>query len=172
MMQGINILLIDDDENLFIIYEKLLKQKINIPFTFDHINTAEKIEDMILSKKYDIIILDQKLNNGNKGLDFLPMIKKNNIYTYVIINSAYGNENLAIEAIRNGADDYVMGNKENNEEFIKVIKKAIKSTKKLHIIENISESFNKFNTDLEKKSENKVIETKKDIKTFSRSRIS
>ena len=107
----INILFIDDDENLYIVYKNILNINITGPFVFDHISTAEEIEPTILEKKYDIIILDQKLNNGNKGLDFLPMIRKNNIYTYVIVNSAYGNEDLATEAIRNGANNYVKGNK-------------------------------------------------------------
>lgn len=133
----IKILFIDDDDDLFVIYNRLLKSKVKDNFTFEHINTATKIEETVQNNSYDIIILDQKLDNGNRGTDFLPIIKKNNLYAYVIINSAYGNEELAIEAIRQGANDYIIGNKENNDEFLKIVKKNIEAVKNQRILDDI-----------------------------------
>lgn len=160
MSKAINILFIDDDENLYIIYNKILKDNIKDKFNFDYIGTAEEIEGQIKDKHYDIIILDQKLNNGNKGLDFLPLIKKNDIYTYVIINSAYGNEKLATEAIRKGADDYVQGNKEDNDEFLEVINKAIQYVKRSKIIDDISNSFINLENKLENNMNTQITEIK------------
>lgn len=170
MDSPINILFIDDDDNLYIVYKKILNLNIREPFLFDHIGTAEEIEPAILEKKYDIIVLDQKLNNGNKGLDFLPLIRKNNIYTYVIVNSAYGNEDLATEAIRNGANNYIKGNKENNNEFLNVIKQAISIVNQSRVIENLSKNFSNFNQKLENKEDSKFQEIQTKISMFSRAK--
>jgi len=167
MDNTINILLIDDDENLYIAYTDIFTKNIKEDFVFDHVGSAEKIENAILSKQYDIIILDQKLDSGNKGLDFLPIIKKSNIYTYVIVNSGYGSETLAIEAMRNGANDYVKGNKDNNLELLNVVKKAIQHIKKYRDIENISNNFIKFNQNLENSILDKISYTKQKVSRFA-----
>lgn len=169
MNNKIEILFIDDDENLYIVYNNILKNNISEPFIFDHVNSADHIETKLLSKKYDIVILDQKLDNGNKGLDFLPIIKKNNIYTYVIVNSAYGSEILATEAIRKGANDYVKGNKDDNEEFLNVIKQAIEHVKKSKDIEILSNNFLTFNKKMEEKLMVKIQKTKEKVNYFARS---
>jgi len=163
MDQQINILFIDDDDNLYITYNKLLNANIKENFIFDHIITAEEIEPTIMNQKYDIIVLDQKLNNGNKGLDFLPLIKKNNIYSYVIVNSAYGNERLATEAIRHGANDYIQGNKEDNNEFLKVIQKAINSIKQYNLMEDLAQNLYTSRQKLETKVKKQLNEIKSKI---------
>lgn len=166
-LNDINILFVDDDENLYLIYNDLLQEEISDKIVFDHAPTAENLLEKLSEKQYDIVVLDQKLNNGNRGLDFLPKIKSNNIYTYVIVNSGYGNETLAVESIRNGADDYVKGNKEDNDEFLISIKKAIAAVKKLKIIDNFSSKLISFNRTIEEKFSARIIESKNKISAMA-----
>jgi len=160
MERPINILLIDDDENLFIIYENLLKQKLEYPFIFDNCLSSESLEKILSERKYDIIILDQRLNNGIKGIDLIPMIKKDNLCAYIIINSAYSSETLAIDAMRNGANNYVNGNKEDNQSLMLIIKKGIEMIHKVDDIETLSQKMKGFSQELNSLSEKDLNNTK------------
>jgi DNA-binding NtrC family response regulator len=160
MDRPINILLIDDDENLFIIYGNLLKQKLEYPFIFDNCLSSESLEKILSEKKYDLIILDQKLNNGIKGIDLIPMIKKDNLCAYIIMNSAYGSEKLAIDAMRNGVNDYVDGNKENNQSLMLIIEKGIEMISKVDDIEILSQKMKEFSKKINSMSEENLNNTK------------
>lgn len=153
MDRPINILLIDDDENLCIIYENLLKNKLKYPFILDSCTSSKTIGEVLSDKKYDIIILDQRLDNGTKGIDLIPTIKQNNLYVYIIMNSAYGSEDLAINAMRNGANDYVAGNKDDSQSLVRVIQKGIEITQKIDEIEILSVNMKNFSKKLDKQCE-------------------
>ena len=164
MKDRITILFVDDDYDLYFIYNKLLNETLTIKFDFIHSPNIEDMLEKIKTQKFDIVVLDQRLNDGNKGLDFLPNIKQGNIYSYVIINSGYGSESLAIEAIRKGADDYVKGNKENNEEFLITIEKAITTVNRLDLMDNLVNNVIDANKKNKKSSKEKVKNIRNKIK--------
>lgn len=164
MKEKITILFVDDDYDLYFIYDKILKENLPIKFEFTHSSTIESMLDKIKKEKFDIIILDQKLNDGNNGLDYIPNIKQNNIYCYVIINSGYGSESLAIEAIRNGADDYIKGNKEDNDEFLTTVEKAIITVNRLYLMDEITNSIIFNNKEVNLKTKEKIEKIREKIK--------
>ena len=164
MKEKIKILFVDDDYDLYFIYNKMLDENLNINFDFIHTATVEDMLEKIKNEKFDIVVLDQKLNNGNKGLDYLPDIKQNNIYAYVIVNSGYGSETLAIESIRKGADDYVMGNKEDNDEFLITIEKAITIVNRLALMDGLVNNMIETNKKINESSKEKIEAIRKKIK--------
>lgn len=164
MKEKIKILFVDDDYDLYFIYNKMLDENLTIKFDFIHAATVEDMIEKIKNEKFDIIVLDQKLNNGNKGLDYLPEIKQNNIYAYVIVNSGYGSETLAIESIRKGADDYVMGNKEDNDEFLNIIEKAIITVNRLDLMDGLVNNMIESNKSINKSSKEKIEKIRNKIK--------
>lgn len=56
---------------------------------------------------FDLVILDINLSDGN-GLDFLKMVKSRSANSEVIVITAQGSVNLAVEAMRLGAFDFVV----------------------------------------------------------------
>lgn len=54
----------------------------------------------------DIVLLDVEMP-GTTGLDVLGFIREHSLHTAVIISTAYGTEDVAAEALRRGADDYL-----------------------------------------------------------------
>ena len=57
---------------------------------------------------FDLIILDVWLNDSNyDGIKLLKLIKKKNIKAPIIIISGHGNIDMAVEAIKEGAYEFV-----------------------------------------------------------------
>ena len=103
------ILVIDDDKDI------LLSTKIALKKEFAEIKTATDPNDMIpfLGKKmFDVILLDMNFTtgatSGKEGLDWLKHIQSLDPEATVIMMTAYGDINLAIEAMKNGAADFVV----------------------------------------------------------------
>ena len=97
------ILLIDDDENLNkIICYQLSQMGFNV-------TTATKGEDglnLFKQDSYDIVITDLQLP-GMSGMDVLTSIRRLDKNVIILIITAYGTVENAIEASRLGADDYI-----------------------------------------------------------------
>ncbi len=103
MLNGKNVLVIDDEEELRNSLRKLLvKEGINV-FTAPDCGEAQKI---ISHGPIDIIICDLVLPKTS-GIDFLKHIKKNYPGIEVIIISAHGTIEKAVEAIKENAYDFI-----------------------------------------------------------------
>jgi len=103
------ILLIDDDEDILLAAKFLLKKH------FTTIVTAggpETIDDLLHTHDFDIALLDMNYTtgatSGKEGLDLLKKIKADSPATRVIMMTAYGDIDLAIKAIKEGASDFIV----------------------------------------------------------------
>lgn len=70
------------------------------------INGREALS-VVSKEQFDLILLDYKMPEMN-GLDTLRLIKKSQIKTPIIIMTAYGTTETAIEAMKLGAYDYLL----------------------------------------------------------------
>jgi class 3 adenylate cyclase len=103
------ILLIDDDEDILLAAKFLLKKH------FTTIITAggpDSIDQLLTANKFDIALLDMNYTtgatSGKEGLDLLKKIKRDSPATNVIMMTAYGDIDLAIKAIKEGASDFIV----------------------------------------------------------------
>ena len=71
----------------------------------------------------DVILCDVKLPDGN-GVDFLEKIKANFPLTEVILLTAYGNIADGVQAMKNGAFDYIVKG-DDNDKIIPLLHKAL-----------------------------------------------
>jgi DNA-binding NtrC family response regulator len=98
------ILLIDDDEGLIHFLGRFFQRKgYEVSACLSGIAAFDKIEN----ESFDLILLDYKMPDLN-GIDILIKIKKSQVKTPVIIMTAYGTTELAIEAMKHGAYDYLI----------------------------------------------------------------
>src|SRR6056297_3359467 len=98
------ILLIDDDEGLIHFLSRFFERKgYSVATCADGPCAIEKIG----AKDFDLILLDYKMPELN-GLDTLNAIKEIEVKTPVILMTAYGTTELAIEAMKRGAYDYLV----------------------------------------------------------------
>jgi len=114
------VLIIDDEENL----RKLLARIIRLEgFTIVESNNLKNALKSIDKEDPEIILCDVKLPDGN-GIDFVKEVKSKNSIAEIILLTAYGNIPDGIQAMKNGAFDYIVkGN--DNDKVIPLIYRAL-----------------------------------------------
>lgn len=105
-----NILLIDDEEGL----RKLLSRVIGLEeFKVDEAPTLRAGFEMLKKKQFDVVLCDVKLPDGN-GVDFVKEAKIKYPLIEIILLTAYGNIPDGVQAIKNGAFDYITKGNDND----------------------------------------------------------
>jgi DNA-binding NtrC family response regulator len=103
-MEQKDILLVDDDENMnFAMYETLKRKDYNVERAFSFLEAKEKLNFY----NYPMVVTDVRMPDGS-GIDLVTAIKKKNPETKIIVITAYGKIEDAVTAMKNGADDYVL----------------------------------------------------------------
>lgn len=102
------VLIVDDNIQILNSLKILLKSE------FEEITTIKspnQLPALMYSSNYDIILLDMNFksgdNSGNEGLYWLKEILKHDPLTMVIMITAYGDIDLAVRAIKEGATDFI-----------------------------------------------------------------
>lgn len=98
------ILIIDDDDQLRISFEKLLKEE---GYNVLSAASGELGLELVKNKPPDLVILDMRLP-GMNGLEVFQAIHKMEPKLPVIMMTAYGTTETAIKATKLGAFDYVL----------------------------------------------------------------
>lgn len=75
-------------------------------------NNPNQIPDLMRQNEFDVVLLDMNfaagVNTGNEGLYWLKQIRKISERTVVILFTAYGDVNLAVESMKHGATDFIL----------------------------------------------------------------
>lgn len=117
------ILLVDDDKDFRYLFHDYLEG-------YDIIEASSGDDALAILKRpneIDLVVLDVVMP-GISGTDVLKEIKKTNPDLSVIILTAYGSKDMAVEALRSHADDFIEKGKDMN--FAKDIIDAVLEKKK------------------------------------------
>lgn len=99
----LKVLVIDDEINFTEEIEEFLQNQGYISFTANNVHKGRAI---LKNQDIDLLILDVRLK-GISGLEILKEVKQNYPKLEVIIVSAHGDMDTVINALRNGAIDYL-----------------------------------------------------------------
>ena len=103
------ILVIDDNEDILQAARLFLKQHMELVHTE---KDPGKIPTLIRNTDYDIILLDMNFNrdvtSGQEGFFWLNKIFEINPSAVVVLITAFGDVDLAVRAIKEGATDFVL----------------------------------------------------------------
>ncbi len=119
---GDKILVVDDDREMGRLLSDVLQEEGFSVFTLDESLEASKI---LKKEEFDVIITDLKMK-GLKGLDLLEEAKKVAPLTPVIIITAFGTIESAIQAMKMGAYDYIT-KPFQMDEIVLTVKKALEN---------------------------------------------
>ena len=115
-----NILIIDDEEKLRGLLARIVKSEGFVVLEAADLKSGfKKLEQ----NEIDVVLCDVKLPDGN-GVDFLEKIKASFPLTEVILLTAYGKISDGVQAMKNGAFDYIVKG-DDNDKIIPLLYKAI-----------------------------------------------
>ncbi|WP_196893221.1 sigma-54-dependent transcriptional regulator [Aureivirga marina] len=103
------ILIVDDDDDI------LFSAKISLRKNFSNIlttNNPKKIIHLLNENTIDVVLMDMNyrrgFEDGKEGMYWLKEVKKISPETTVLLMTAFGSINLAVEAIKQGATDFIL----------------------------------------------------------------
>lgn len=115
-----NILIIDDEEKLRGLLARIIKSEgFEVIEAQDLKSGFKKLEQ----NDIDVLLCDVKLPDGN-GVDFLQKVKSSFPLTEVILLTAFGKISDGVQAMRNGAFDYIVKG-DDNDKIIPLLYKAL-----------------------------------------------
>ena len=102
------ILVVDDNLQILESLRILLREEFEV---IDVISKPSRINEMLWRNTYDVVMLDMNFamgeTSGNEGIFWLNEIKKKDPLLPIILITAYGDIELAVRAIREGATDFI-----------------------------------------------------------------
>ncbi len=113
------VLVVDDEENLRLVLRTLLKRQ---GYEVETAESGEQALALVDTFGPDVILTDVRMPRMG-GLDLLATLQAKGNEATVIVMSAYGNVDLALEAIKAGAYDYVQ-KPFKHEEIVLALRKA------------------------------------------------
>ncbi|MGN6436437.1 MAG: sigma-54-dependent transcriptional regulator [Agriterribacter sp.] len=125
-LKNASVLVIDDDQDVLTAVRLLLKTEAGSVTTEKN---PENIRWLLAKQSFDLIMLDMNfnssINTGNEGLYWLRKIKELGSEAAVIMITAYGDIDLAVRSLKEGAADFMV-KPWHNERLIASIKETLK----------------------------------------------
>ena len=125
-LKNASILIVDDDQDVLTAVRLLLKTEVQHVVTEKN---PENIRSHLSKENFDVILLDMNftstINTGNEGIFWLNEIKKINPDPAIIMITAYGDIDLAVRSLKEGASDFVV-KPWHNEKLISTIRETLR----------------------------------------------
>ena len=132
------ILIIDDEEKLRNLLARIIRAE---GFEVLEASTLKEGSKLLATKQIDVLLCDVKLPDGN-GVEFVLITK--NVYPAleIILLTAYGNVADGVQAMKNGAFDYIIKG-DDNDKIIPLLSKAFEKVGLQKRIEQLEEQVGK-----------------------------
>lgn len=125
-LRNASILVVDDDTDVLTAVKMLLKTEVKEVTTEKN---PENIRALFAEKKFDLMLLDMNfnssINTGNEGIFWLKKVKEINKDIAVIMITAYGDIDLAVRSVKEGATDFIV-KPWHNERLLNTITETLK----------------------------------------------
>ena len=98
------ILVVDDEQDMLVLLKRIITEKTsaNVIVT----NDSTKVGELLQNHPFEVVITDLKMPRAD-GIQVLETVKQHDASIAVIMMTAYGTIESAIEATRKGAFDYI-----------------------------------------------------------------
>lgn len=135
-----NILIVDDDEDVLLAAKMLLKKHIqNVTIE----KNPNKIPFLLNNYSFDVILLDMNfskdITSGKEGFYWLSQITERDPNAVVILITAFGDVEMAVRALKEGATDFVL-KPWQNEKLLATISAAIKLKKSYNEVDKLKKA--------------------------------
>lgn len=125
VLKNANVLVVDDDQDILIAVSLLLKTEAKSVITEKN---PENIRTLLSRHSFDLILLDMNfkssVHTGNEGIYWLKKLKEWGSQAQIIMVTAYGDIDLAVRALKEGANDFIV-KPWHNERLLEGIKELL-----------------------------------------------
>jgi len=132
------VLVADDQQHILDALEFLLKPQ---GYKVDVVRSPELVREALASTQYDAVLIDlnytRDTTSGQEGLDLLSAIVAQDSTLPIIVMTAWGNVELAVEAMRRGARDFIQKPWEN-ERLLSVLRTQVELHRALEEAERLT----------------------------------
>ena len=142
------ILIIDDDEDVLLAAKLLLKkhaQQVIIE------KNPKKIPFLLNNDTYDVILLDMNFSkdttSGKEGFFWLNEIKEKDPRAVVILITAFGDVEMAVKALREGATDFVL-KPWQNDKLLATLNTAVKLKRSYNEVDKLRKAKKQLEEDI------------------------
>ena len=144
------ILIIDDDEDVLLAAKLLLKKHAHEVIIEKN---PKKIPFLLNNDSYDVILLDMNfskdITSGKEGFYWLGEILERDPKAVVILITAFGDVEMAVRALKEGATDFVL-KPWQNEKLLATISAAIKLKRSYNEVAKLKETTRQLEKDISK----------------------
>ena len=124
----LKVLIVDDSPEDRAIYKRHINKKFNSSCDLIECENGQEGIDSCKRENPDCILLDYSLPDMD-GLEFLSLINERGYSGAVIMLTGQGSEAVAVEAMKGGADDYLVKNNFSSASLFKAITKSVNHNK-------------------------------------------
>jgi two-component system response regulator HydG len=126
LLKNASILVVDDDQDVLTAVRLLLKTEAKEVVTEKN---PENLRSQLAAQSFDVILLDMNftstINTGNEGIYWLNEVRKLGSKAQIIMITAYGDIDLAVRSLKEGASDFVV-KPWHNEKLITTIRELLR----------------------------------------------
>ncbi|MDJ0789539.1 MAG: sigma-54 dependent transcriptional regulator [Myxococcota bacterium] len=105
-------LIVEDERAIRLALSGLLRRE---HYEVEEAANGEDAIARVEGERFDFVLTDLALGSGKSGMDVLKAVKAHQPETPVVMITAHGNEKIAVEAMKAGAEDYVPKPFDNDE---------------------------------------------------------
>jgi DNA-binding NtrC family response regulator len=123
-MSAPRVLIVEDEPGIRLALSGLLRRE---GYEVAQAGDGREAEKLLRAGRYDLVLTDLALGSGPSGMDVLRCAREAAPDCPVVMITAHGNEKIAVEAMRLGAEDYVP-KPFDNDEIRLVVRRALERT--------------------------------------------
>ena len=124
MQPGLKVLLVEDDQEFAGILKIRLSKETAPPLEITCIPTLQQALESLAEAPWDLILLDLMLPDSS-GIQTFTSVHALARHTPIVIMSGLDSDSLAIDAVRKGAEDYLVKGELNSRLLLRIIHHAI-----------------------------------------------
>ena len=120
----VSILLVEDSPEDVALFKEMLGEAKTVPFELTHCDTLSSSLALLSKGGFEVILLDLSLPDG-RGLDTVVRTHSAVPNIPIVVMSGLGDEELAVRALQQGAQDYLVKGQVNSNTLIRSVRYAI-----------------------------------------------
>jgi len=146
--ESLKVLIVEDDEDDAFFIKDILKEGLGEPAPLiDHYSSIDSSLKQLNPFNYDLAMFDYRLGEIN-GIELLRNIRKQGCDIPIILFTGQGDQEVAVEAMKAGATDYLKKGKLSIESVTQSIRYALGLRKETELRKRAEEKLKKSHVDL------------------------